>query len=112
MEITLVKQLDEYSEVFQVRVDGQQFEFAGCYYASLSDLYGWQFGVCPICGNVTGRTSIGAKDYCFCLEHKEAWLTGINSFGDHKEQWYTEEVKRKNATFLEKVFHLNTEEQL
>jgi hypothetical protein len=46
---------------------------------------------------------IGSTDFCFCLEHEEVWVSGVNSFGDQKTHWYTEEIKKKNEKFLKAV---------
>ena len=84
--------------IFAAIIEGNQYAFVGnMYLRSQHNITNWKYGVCPICGNVDGRTSINDKDYCFCMMHWKVWEAGIN----YKENWYTEEMAEQNARFLE-----------
>ncbi len=96
-----LKKMDQYGScTYSLEIEGRYFEFTGNYYERLVNPTDWQYGVCPVCGNVSGRTSVGARDYCFCLDHREGWFSGIDCFCEHKEPWYTEEIAHKNREFL------------
>jgi hypothetical protein len=101
--VSLIKKMGQYANMYAANINGHELEFTGWYYGRLVDPSSWQFGVCSVCGNVSGRTSIGRTDYCFCLEHKEVWESGENIFCDQKARWYTEEIRRKNYEFLQAV---------
>lgn len=105
MEANAVCNPDGYSTLVSIVINGTEYQYSGRYYGQLLDTDGWQFGLCPVCGNVSGRTSIGASDYCFCLEHMISWSVGWNIFGDHKTSWFTEEVQERNRVFL-KLFKI------
>ena len=101
--VRFIKEMDQYAEKYTANIDGQELQFTGRYYDRLLDPSDWQHGVCSVCGNVSGRTNIGRSDFCFCLEHREVWLCGNNSFGDQKTHWCTEEIEKQNGEFLKAV---------